>query len=63
MNSKCPYYDSILGTCNLFFVLKDEFEVYELIDKVNKFCQEHQNVSDVQFVCNDGLYTAFLKIS
>lgn len=41
----------------------DEFDVYELIDKVNRFCQEHQNVSDVQFVCNDGLYTAFLKLS
>ncbi len=29
INSKCPHYDSILGTCNLYFVLKDEFDCLE----------------------------------
>lgn len=37
MNSKCPYYDSILGTCNLYFVLKDEFDCLE---EVNAKCKD-----------------------
>ena len=44
------------------FELIDEFNAYTLIGKINEFCKEHRNVSDVQFVCEDGLYTAFLKI-
>ena len=37
MNSKCPHYDSILGTCNLYFVLKDEFDCLE---EVNAKCKD-----------------------
>lgn len=37
MNSKCPHYDSILGTCNLYFVLKDKFDCLE---EVNAKCKD-----------------------
>lgn len=40
MNSKCPHYDSILGTCYLYFVLKDEFDCLE---EVNAKCKDIKN--------------------